>query len=208
MKFPWLMSSTCGGSELSLCKIVFIDIRGSFSYILNICSQCPLNPKSSEQRLWFRFRIRKYKAFFWPQQKSISADARTNTYPAWNIFWLFWFNAKKERKKEYSPAKFVDHDNNLRLFSIRCCFSLGVTSFFQKKKEINHKGVLSLEYFICIDKANENIWFLTKRSFGSPRVSSVCLSTRSKCFNMKNWSNMRKCICNQKQTPEISPRTC
>ena len=106
-------------------------------------------------------------------------------------------------KKEYSIAKNLDRD--LRLFPIRCSFSLAVTSFLPEKKQITRVLLLESLFFF----PNKWILFITKRSCGSARVSSVCLWTQIKMFpTWKKWSNILKSICNQKQTPEISPRTC
>lgn len=203
MKFPWEMSSTSGGSELSFCKIVFTDIYGGFSYMLNIYSQCPLNSKFSQERLRICFGILKYKVCFFFQHRSNSAEggARNYKHPAWNIFRLFWFDGEK-KKKEYSTAKIQNHEDNLR------CLLFSRSDFiFPEKKQLKGVSFTGIFIYFCSTQM-KTFDFLQRGPLAVPEYRQCVCEPRSKCFNMKNWSNILKCICNQKQTPEISPRTC
>lgn len=94
-----------------------------------------------------------------------------------------YFDLMEKKKKEYSTAKILNHEDNLRLFS-RCCLSLGVTSFFQKKA-VKRSSFTGIFIYFCSTQMKTFV-FLERGPLAVPEYRQCVCEPRSKCFNMKN----------------------
>lgn len=167
----------------------------TFSYLLNIDSVSVPNLHNKD----WGSASESFFFFFFSQHGSNPEDA-------WNIFRLFWFNGNLHFKKEGTfYSRDPDHESNLTVFYSMLLLS-GSDFIFPGKKAI--KSCLFFLPNLYFSIQMKTFVFLQRGPLAVPENHQRVCEPRSKCFNMKNWSNILKCICNQKQTPEISPMTC